>query len=663
MKFFICTLVLVNCFIYLNAQINEGGLPRSALKGYSIFKNEQLKSTNQNKGVIFIEGVNKDLLREEARTHNINRSGYNYGKEVNANVNFFSDALKIPTNDGYLYILNIQSDAEGYQFIFDEFKLTDGCDLFIYNDNKNMTLGAFTYINNRSDERFVTQFITGGNVYIELFIPTGANNGLKFNLDKVVFIYDGIFSTRDLSIPNFGGSSENCHINTSCYAGGYSNQIKSVVTLFYPAEDGNWSVGSGVLVNKSNNYADSQQPFLLTAIHVIESKRIKDFIILYRYEGDWCYDSGIGKINSTNSSAGISEIVSSEEKLDVALLKISNTVGEIRDYNISFAGWDTRQLFHVNFSYGIHHPGGDIKKISFSYNPLELHHFNSSECPDPFNENKDYIKVVWSDGVTAKGSSGSPLFSASGYVIGVLSGGFSYCETPTNIEEPCGIEGPLGPDFYGSLQRFNSEFKLSKHLGTSIYTSWVDSYSPVLEPPPAIKCDREVVYNSSYDIRNKQIDGFGTVTINPLSQVILESNMWSYIEAYDKIILKPGFHVKSGASFIAKIAECPTSSGIFKSKTIDELTPANEHNTIEEQDDSSISIFPNPTSSLLNIVSENDAIRSMTIFIYDNTGILISSHHFDKKIALIDIGNQKPGIYILEVIVDDHSYFHKIIKK
>jgi hypothetical protein len=70
---------------------------------------------------------------------------------------------------------------------------------------------------------------------------------------------------------------------------------------------------------------------------------------------------------------------------------------------------------------GIHHPSGDIKKISFENQPLISTTFGS--CPP----NSHWGVTDWDLGVTEGGSSGSPLYDQNHLIIGQLHGGASAC--------------------------------------------------------------------------------------------------------------------------------------------------------------------------------------------------------------------------------------------
>jgi hypothetical protein len=105
-------------------------------------------------------------------------------------------------------------------------------------------------------------------------------------------------------------------------------------------------------------------------------------------------------------------------------------------YNAYLAGWDRAD----ETTYGgvsIHHPKGDIKKISTFSGPTASTSFGDSVA-------NTHWGVVWKatangHGVTASGSSGSPLLNSQQQVIGVLTGGQSFCDQPDQ------------PDFYGKF--------------------------------------------------------------------------------------------------------------------------------------------------------------------------------------------------------------------
>ena len=92
---------------------------------------------------------------------------------------------------------------------------------------------------------------------------------------------------------------------------------------------------------------------------------------------------------------------------------------------------------------GIHHPSGDVKKIStYTQNTssISLGAFGS-------HWRVYWVETVTDHGVTEGGSSGSHLFNEEGLSIGTLSAGLSAC---TNGGAGGGT-GPNQPDYYGKM--------------------------------------------------------------------------------------------------------------------------------------------------------------------------------------------------------------------
>ncbi len=118
---------------------------------------------------------------------------------------------------------------------------------------------------------------------------------------------------------------------------------------------------------------------------------------------------------------------------------------------VSLAGWTSGTPGLGTSITGIHHPAGDVKKISQG----TLNGF------EPWSGGTNtHLLVNWSSGVTEGGSSGSALFAPNQQLIGVLTGGSSFCSAPN------------APDLYG---RFDLSFRA--------ISQWLAAAAP---PPPPL---------------------------------------------------------------------------------------------------------------------------------------------------------------------------------
>ena len=76
--------------------------------------------------------------------------------------------------------------------------------------------------------------------------------------------------------------------------------------------------------------------------------------------------------------------------------------------------------------------------------------------------------------------------------------------------------------------------------------------------------------------------------------------------------------------------------------------------------DLSISLYPNPTSSLLNIKAEN---RIKSVELYDVQGRIIQVNKADSNEVLIDISGYNSGVYFVKVTTDFGSQIKKVVKE
>lgn len=408
-----------------------------------------------------------------------------YGKEISVNIDFFKKAhLKKLDDGGKLWLLKLKTkDSEGFQFIFNNFKLEEGCELIIYDKSQENFLGKFTEENNREDKLFVTQPIFGKEVYIEYYQPSDVNLNYNIILEKVVCIFDNTFLRRGPFVP-WPDENEECMINTSCSDGfGWKEEIKSVVLILEKQEnDDYWGVCTGSLINKIGNYMDSDKPYFLSANHCYDLggnfANLKNWVFLFRHETTFCDDDGSGLDNYPTKSVVGATLVSNDEnsdKSDYLLLQLKDDVETISKYDVTFAGWTRVEYEAYDSRYvSIHHPKGDVKKISTSET-------NVVSSGNAVNQNlNSYWRVYWSNGVTAPGSSGSPLFNSSHQLIGQLQGGWSYCEDHFD-ENGDQDGGPDWPDYYGKFSTSWTHGNFANYLGNGYSCSHYSSSVPNLE--------------------------------------------------------------------------------------------------------------------------------------------------------------------------------------
>jgi hypothetical protein len=112
---------------------------------------------------------------------------------------------------------------------------------------------------------------------------------------------------------------------------------------------------------------------------------------------------------------------------DVTLLRLTGVVPG----GLTYAGWTTEALDVDESVIGVHHPDGSFKRICFG-NLLSEGNPDRSRSPV-------YWVVIWSEGTTEPGSSGSPLFNMNQQVVGQLYGGSASC---INMDQP---------DYYGKF--------------------------------------------------------------------------------------------------------------------------------------------------------------------------------------------------------------------
>lgn len=369
---------------------------------------------NSNINSIHTPYVNHEEMLNEDENRAPN-SPFRYGKRFNVDYNFF-DYASVEYIDENKQILRLEIVSVGAYAIsldYSNFYLPENAEMYVYNPSHEMYFGAYTSINNIPQGFFGTPLIEGDKVIIELIL----NNE---NADMASMVISEIHHDYR-NIMNFGedDSVRNCGVNVVCSeADPYQEQIDSASWL-----DMGGYICSGAMIN---NTAQDLTPYYWTADHCIDGENPYTFRFYFNYETNSCS----GSWANTGSYEYGSQLLASSNSMDpdYALLLITdNTISN----GIFYAGWN-RSSSTPTVSCGVHHPGGDPKKINFD---------NDNAYQDTWNGGAlSHWKVFWDEGGTEGGSSGSPVFDSNGRIVGQLSGG------------PAGACGETY-DLYGKFQR------------------------------------------------------------------------------------------------------------------------------------------------------------------------------------------------------------------
>lgn len=332
------------------------------------------------------------------------RFGYNHSTSVNSAQN----GVWIPTkNKGKLWLLRVKSSgALTLNLAFEHTVIPKGNELYIYNPDKTFILGKFTD-EHLYEEQLGSELVPGDEIILEYYVPEGNPKG-HVQLSTVTH---GYRTPHEFYLKAFG-SSGNCNFNVNCPQGAAWQQERNGVVMLVTNNNG---FCSGSLINNTLN---NGKPYVLTANHCFSNPA--NWVFRFNWQSAGCNNPATEPtFQSLNS--GILRARASAS--DFCLVEITGGLqgGTVpAAFNPYFNGWDNTNNTPTS-AVGIHHPAGDIKKISIENNPLVSTTFGA--CPP----DSHWGVTNWDEGVTEGGSSGSPLFDQNHRIIGQLHGGASAC--------------------------------------------------------------------------------------------------------------------------------------------------------------------------------------------------------------------------------------------
>lgn len=397
-------LVGLLCFVNAYSQVSYGGEPYN-------WNSKELSNVIPFERMAEVDVA--VLAAEDAITDQFKDLPYRFGyeHEVSLNKNNSGFAFTDEVSGMKIWQLGIHCPgALSVSLRFDQFRVPKGGQVFIWSADRKEFIGSFDHRSNKESGILATGLVHGEQVVVEYMIPTHLQDDCALEVGLVVHTYRSFVNSPFLedalqAARGPFGDSGSCEVNVNCPEGEDWQVEKRAVAVIVSGGSG---ICSGALVNNTLN---DGTPYFLTANHCLGGNT-GNWVFYFNHESTNCN----GSTGPTNQSISGAEVVANSSASDFALLLLDDTPPA--SYNVQYAGWDATDAETVENACCIHHPGGDVKKISF-------------EEDEPYHDFAAGAQVWWVDdwelAVTEGGSSGSPLFDQEHRIIGQLYGGASAC--------------------------------------------------------------------------------------------------------------------------------------------------------------------------------------------------------------------------------------------
>lgn len=255
--------------------------------------------------------------------------------------------------------------------------------------------------------------VSGETAAMEVFVPAGEENDVAFTIPRV--------SHRYLSLAAPEKAAESCSIDVACYSTDWGTTARAVARYTFVSGGGTY-LCTGTLLNDTD--PSGFIPYFLTANHCVGTQSEASTINTW-----WMYQrtSCLGSLGSFTQLYGGATLLSTGTSSDHTLVRLN----EPAPASAVFAGWSSAVVTNGTSMVGIHHPEGDVKKISFGVID------GISSYGGSVTGTGGYLRVHWTAGVTLGGSSGSALITGTypnDRVRGTLKGGASSCTVTSGAD-------------------------------------------------------------------------------------------------------------------------------------------------------------------------------------------------------------------------------------
>ena len=297
-------------------------------------------------------------------------------------------------------------------------------------------------------EVYWSPIIQGEVIGIEVSLPKGmAPDAIAFRIEGISHLTVNPGSSERSGL-NALAAAGSCNMDSRCYPN-WSATLNAVARISF-VTGGSSYLCTGTLLNDS---AGTNTPYFLTANHCISSQTAASTLSSYWFYYDSACNSGQMNSGMTVMSQGAS-LLYAASTTDASFLRLNGTLPA----GVTFAGWTNTTPPIGVLAAGIHHPQGDLQKMSLGvtadYDSCLAGQNESFSCNISNSASSTFINVTMSTGTTEPGSSGSGIFLESNqFLFGQLYGGDSSC---SNL---------AGDNYYGLFSKTYQNGQLGQWLG------------------------------------------------------------------------------------------------------------------------------------------------------------------------------------------------------